>query len=283
MALQRGDNDNKNIWNGSRGGRAPAYTVRQLQTDLKAVGTLSGRIDGDFGKNTERALKIFQWCLKNASQILDNGNLIEHRPIKNITVSGVLDSATHGMATHWSDANNRVSGDLVRMPSTDLSNIKLGSFFKNVGLPQVTKTQFLISSEAIAMVLLMDKKAGELGLTISLNQTFRKHGVKVTGAVVPPATKSQHLIGHAIDCNIVDGNRFNTSRDFKSNRQTDGAKAFIAAIKAGGYRWGGDFRRPDTPHFDARINADLFDYDAKFYVNQKQLGLSEPIAVYAIR
>ena len=283
MALQRGDNDNKKIWSGSRSSSIPGYTVRHLQTDLKAIGTLSGRVDGDFGKNTERALKIFQWCLKNSSQILDNGNLIDHRPKQGITISGVLDSATHGMATHWSDADSRVSGDLVRIPSTDLAHIKLGSGFREIGLPQVIVTEFLISSEAAAMIVLMNKKARELGLTISLNQTFRVNSVKVTGAVVPPAKKSQHLIGHAIDCNILDGGRANTSVDFRKNRQTEGAKAFIKAIKAAGYRWGGDFRRADTPHFDARINADLFDYDAKFFLNQKQLGLDEPIAAYDVR
>ena len=50
--LRRGDNDDKNIWGGSKQTTAPDYTVRLLQTDLLLVGVYSGKIDGIFGKGT---------------------------------------------------------------------------------------------------------------------------------------------------------------------------------------------------------------------------------------
>ena len=114
-------------------------------------------------------------------------------------------------------------------------------------------------------------------MTIKINQALRLHGVEVTGSVVPPASKSQHLIGHAIDCNIVDGKSWNSSKDFKKKLQTENAKKFIKAMKLKSYRWGGNFSKVDSPHFDSQLNADTFDYDAKFYLNQKQLSSGAPI------
>jgi lysozyme len=43
-----------------RRGSPHADAVRALQSDLKALGAYAGRIDGDFGKQTERALMAFQ-------------------------------------------------------------------------------------------------------------------------------------------------------------------------------------------------------------------------------
>ena len=277
MGLQRGDNDNKKKWGGRRQDRSPNYSVRDFQTDLKAIGTYSGRVDGDFGKNTERALKIAQWCLKNSTRVLSNGNRISHVPNNKVSVSGKLDTKTQAILLHWSQIGYQVTGDLMRMQTKNLQHVQLGSVFKNIGQSQVSNTEFLISTAAAGMLELMNATAGKLGIIISLNQVFRIHGAKVTGAVVPPASKSQHLIGHAVDCNMIDGNRWNTSRDFKNNKQTDGARALIKIMKANGFRWGGNFSKPDSPHFDAQLNARLFDYDAKFFLNQRQLAAAEPL------
>ncbi len=43
-------------------------------------------------------------------------------------------------------------------------------------------------------------------------------------------------------------------------------------MKAGLFRWGGNFSNVDTPHFDKQLSANSFDYDAKFFINQKQLS-----------
>ena len=277
MALQRGDNDNKKKWGGRRPDRRPNYSVRDLQTELKTIGTYSGRVDGDYGKNTERALKISQWCLKNSTRVLNNGNRISHTPNKKVEVSGKLDTKTQSMIRHWSQINFRVTGDLVRIQTDSLNHIQLSSVFKKIGQPQVANSELLISDAAAGMLELMNATAGHLGIIISLNQAFRIHGAKVTGAVVPPASKSQHLIGHAVDCNMIDGGRWNTSKDFRSNKQTDGARAFIKIMKANGFRWGGNFSKPDSPHFDAQLNARQFDYDVKFFLNQQQLAAAQPL------
>lgn len=279
MALQRGDNDNKKKWGGRRLNRSPNYSVRDFQTELKAIGTYTSRVDGDFGKKTERALKITQWCLTNSTRVLSKGNRIRLTPNKKVSVTGKLESKAQAIIHHWSQIGYQVTGDLVRMETGSLQHVQLSSVFKNIGQQQVGNTEFLISDAAAGMVELMNATAEHLGLIISLNQVFRIHGAKVTGAVVPPASKSQHLIGHAVDCNIIDGGRWNTSKDFRSNKQTDGARAFIKIMKANGFRWGGNFSKKDTPHFDAQLNARQFDYDAKFFLNQRQLATAEPIGL----
>ena len=39
-------------------------------------------------------------------------------------------------------------------------------------------------------------------VTVYVTQAFRKDGVPVDGAIVPPASHSNHLVGHAIDMNL---------------------------------------------------------------------------------
>jgi len=94
--------------------------------------------------------------------------------------------------------------------------------------------------------------------------------------VVPPAKKSQHLIGHAIDCNIVDGDSWNNSQIFANGKETENAKKFIAAMKKEGLRWGGDFTNSDTPHFDKQIIS-VIDYKYKYFFNQRMISENQKI------
>jgi len=154
--------------------------------------------------------------------------------------------------------------------------------FKNIGKPIVANNELVISKAAAGMIKLMNTSAKNLKIKMMINQALRIHGVKVTGSVVPPATKSQHLIGHAIDCNVVDGKSWNSSSDFKKKKQTANADKFIKLMKKGLFRWGGNFSNIDTPHFDKQLNANLFAYDAKLFLNQKQISSGEPIEKHLI-
>jgi hypothetical protein len=103
------------------------------------------------------------------------------------------------------------------------------------------------------------------------------NSAKVSGAVVTPVKKSQHLIGHALDCNMVDGKDWNSSATFKKKKETASAKALVKSMKGAGYRWGGDFTPLDTPHFDLKLDSNKFDYQAKFFLNQRMVSLSQQI------
>jgi len=282
LPLRRGDSDRKKIWGGKKQTTAPAYSVKKLQADLKTLGVYTDRIDGDFGKISEKSLKIFQWVLANSSNAIKNRSLVKHTPVPNLYASGRLDPVTFTNIQDWLKKKLTAGGDLVRVDTASLSNISLGPGFKHIGKPQVKKPDLVISRDALGMVKLMNDSAAKLGLTIVINQGLRLNKARVSGAVVPPATKSQHLIGHAIDCNIVDGNSWNNSRDFKNDRQTAGAEKFIARMKKASHRWGGDFSRVDTPHFDKQLDSNSFSYDAKFYLNQNQIASGAPIEVQTI-
>ncbi len=122
-----------------------------------------------------------------------------------------------------------------------------------------------------------NKKAKELLLGIKLNQTMRVNGVPVTGSVVTPASKSQHLIGHALDCNIIDGDNWNSNKAFKDKKESTNAKKFIEAMKTKGLRWGGDLSDVDTPHFDKQVPASSMDYDYKYFFNQRMISEKQNI------
>lgn len=87
----------------------------------------------------------------------------------------------------------------------------------------------------------------------------------VQGAIVTPAQMSNHLVGHAIDCNIYDasGKLWNSkalevfapeSPNYDSTISNE-ILDFIKAVRQSGIlRWGGDFHEFDTVHFDDGLN-----------------------------
>ncbi len=277
VELQRGDNDKATTWGGSKLKDAPSYKVEDLQKDLKTIGASTSDPDGDFGKNTEKSLKIFQWVCANLTACIKNSARFTITKNSSICITGKLDETTLKELKKWVTDKQSVTGDLVRITFESLSNIESGSGFKKLGSTKVLTGEFVISKGATTLLKDLNAEASKKCVTIKINQAFREHGTKVTGAVVPPATKSQHLIGHAIDCNIVDGDNWNNSATFKSKKETQNAKDIISALKKSGFRWGGDFSKVDTPHFDKKLDSTLFDYEAKFYLNQRSISENHAI------
>lgn len=274
------DNDSKTIWGGklAKTNEAPDYKVNDLQDDLKKVGTYTSNIDGDFGNKTLKALKIFQWSCANITAYANKNNGQVMRALKSsIFATGELNKASYDELRSWVKNHQLVTGDLIKVKFSDFSNMEAGSGFKKITSISVQTGEMVISNVALQLLKDINSQAKAKSVTIIVNQTFRVHGVKVTGAVVIPATKSQHLIGHALDCNIVDGNNWNNSLAFKNNKATDNAKKLIEEIKKLGYRWGGNFDTVDTPHFDKNIRSTDFSYDAKFFLNQRMVSEGQTI------
>ena len=269
IELQKNDNDKKKTWGGKVTGDIPAYNVHDLQGDLKKVGTFTEVADGDFGDKTQKALKFFQWCCANMDAYTKDKSRVARSLKPSISVSGILNRSTYDELMIWVKNSQVVTGDLIRVAFSDLSNLEASSGFKKLSSTSVLKDELVISSGALQLIKDLNKHAKAKKITIKINQAFRIHGVNVTGAVVPPATKSQHLIGHAIDCNIVDGGNWNNSAAFKNNKATENAKNLIKEMKKSGFRWGGDFAKVDTPHFDYQISSTNIAYDVKFFLNQR--------------
>lgn len=97
----------------------------------------------------------------------------------------------------------------------------------------------------------MNDIARKYNITVRVNSSYRVD-THVIGAIVTPATHSNHLIGHAIDCNLeLNGKLYNS---VKMQADKGIVKQFINEVKATGMRWGGDFGKPDPVHFDDGLN-----------------------------
>ena len=91
---------------------------------------------------------------------------------------------------------------------------------------------------------------------VYVTSSFRKSGQDVSGAIVKPAKRSNHFVGHAIDMNVVDRKGWCNSRCLRySLNQRSDVQCFIEKIqKDPDLRWGGDFSTPDVVHIDDSIN-----------------------------
>uniref|UniRef100_A0A914VUR2 3-phosphoinositide-dependent protein kinase 1 n=1 Tax=Plectus sambesii TaxID=2011161 RepID=A0A914VUR2_9BILA len=119
------------------------------------------------------------------------------------------------------------------------------SYFQNK-VPEVHE-EFVPALERII------KYAEESDVKLYITSSFRKN-TDVHGAIVPPAVKSNHLVGRAIDMNIVYKGGFCNSDCLAGHLTGDVAK-FIEKIRADhGLRWGGDFTPRDTVHIDDGLN-----------------------------
>lgn len=275
--LKRGDDDNLKIWGGKKLDAQISYTVKDLQSDLKSVGTFTMAVNGIFGPKTESALKLFQWVSSNMTHCLKDKKHCARIKTSNILLSGTLDKNTYKELINWIETKKEATGDLIRIGFSDLSNIEASPNFRKTSSAKILDGELVVSKSALKLITDINSKAKNKNVIIKINQVFRENKIKVSGAVVTPAKKSQHLIGNALDCNIVDGENWNNSTAFKNKNATDNAKALITELKEAGYRWGGDFTPIDTPHFDLKIEPNTFNYQAKYFLNQRMISLSQYI------
>jgi hypothetical protein len=161
------------------------------------------------------------------------------------------------------------SSPLVRLDINELSNIELAGTFTVLAYPSSNPNEMLVHQDFVDVVNGLDAKARAARVSLRINQSFRVQGLPPNGAVVPPATHSQHLIGHAVDLNIVDATTVNTTAMFRQGTQTTAAKDFVRAAKKDGIRWGGDFAPHDPPHFDDFVLPSSEEYKFSFYFAQR--------------
>lgn len=278
-ALQEGDSDQAKKWGNATKEDAGTW-VKDLQSDLMAFGIFSGQADGVFGKGTKKFLKLFQWVATNSRRRLVDKSVIDVEKTFAGQITGTMDTETCAEIKLWKSNNYYATGNLCATPISRYPNFKRGtlSSVRN----DIETTHMVVDRDFLIGLDQLNTAAKSNSITVSVNQTFRVQGAAVGGAVVTPANRSQHLIGHGIDINMIDGSNTLVTANFKNNTATQNAKNFIRDAKAGGLRWGGDFDVPegenfDPPHFDLQVHPDKFDYDAKFFLNQQQLSKNQPI------
>lgn len=138
----------------------------------------------------------------------------------------------------------------------------------------------LADGEFIPHLNKINNWASSNGLKIFVTSSARSFGVPVVGSIVPPARRSNHLVGHAIDMNIQVGSTLLNSVALGNfGTLPASVQNFINEIRRDpDLRWGGDFSQPDPVHIDDELNGrDPSAWNAKFSIIQAELtGLTQP-------
>jgi hypothetical protein len=277
LTLRKGDNEKRSIYQGSIDQTIGGEPIRALQTALKAVGVYDGIIDGDYGGGTEAAVRRFQWNVHNLEYWYVSGSLQPNPPKPQIAVNGTSDPVTAAELQSWANACAETSGNLVRVPFADYAEFERGDGFKRIDNPSVGVDDIVIDADSTDLLDTLSTAAKDAGLTIYVNQVFRVSGVAVQGAVVKPATFSQHLIGNAVDCNIKEDGKFIAWATVASAKPPEKATTFLKAAKDAGLRWGGDFKVVDLVHFDDFIDFTTDAYLMRYYFNQRMIAKKHPL------
>jgi len=111
-----------------------------------------------------------------------------------------------------------------------------------------------VDEEFALLLNQMNDIAVKHNMIVVVTSSLRRD-TNVTGAIVTPAQMSNHLIGHAIDCNVKSKI---TGEYFNSKKMGDGTGAdelfFQDVDRNTDLRWGQAFNKPDSVHFDDAIN-----------------------------
>jgi hypothetical protein len=104
----------------------------------------------------------------------------------------------------------------------------------------------------------LNELATDCGVEIFVTSSARDPGRTVAGAIVTPAARSNHLVGHAIDMNLKSASGFFNSKALapaKLPSQPAEIRAFIEGVRSDPLlRWGGDFSKQDPVHIDDALN-----------------------------
>lgn len=284
IALRIGDEDKHHRWGGQVRHGVTGTPVNQLQSALVGMGLLK-KADGGFGHQTHVALRRFQWYGNNIDYRLKIGaggapssGVITPYSMLAGGAPGVCDKALASEILAWQTGNFIPTTPLVRLNIEKLSNVDTSDTFEILSYPSAQQNEILVHPDfADAISSTMNDQAIAAKVTLNINQSFRRSDVPPSGAVVTPATKSQHLVGHAVDLNIIDGSTTNTSVMFKNGEETDAADTFVAAVKAKGLRWGGDFSKYDPVHFDNFLSPNGEDYEMTYFFVQHCFHAHHPM------
>jgi hypothetical protein len=126
-----------------------------------------------------------------------------------------------------------------------------------------TNTQFIgkearVDTDFMPHLDRLNQYALDCGVKIYVTSSAREPGRSVTGAIVRPASRSNHLVGHAIDMNLQSASGFFNSSKLKKSRFAslpDEIRQLIGLVRDDEVlRWGGDFKPEDPVHIDDTLN-----------------------------
>jgi len=282
--LVEGDDDSLRRWGSQVRNDFTGTPVRDLQTALAAAGVLTG-VDGQFGGGTQGALKRYQWYRGNMGFRLSDA--AGARPADGtitpcdkavLGTPGICDASVASDLLETTAGGFITTTPIVRLQLGVFSRIRTAPTFTVLDYPNAQAGEVLVNAAFVDAIRKLNAAAEATGVSLHINQTFRRDDVPPSGAVVPPAKKSQHLVGHAVDLNVIDGAVTNTAAMFMSGTATPGAMAFVRAAKTAGLRWGGDFAVRDPIHFDDFLDPNSDAYDMAHFFAQRSFHDAHPLS-----
>ena len=123
-----------------------------------------------------------------------------------------------------------------------------------LGCPNLVGEKILAHRDFHGALRRLNGYAVQCDIKIDVLHSFRQRDSWVDGLVLPPHKRSNHLVGHAIDMNlIVDGKRLNSRilNRVQWSELPSSAQKWIRLVRGDEtLRWGGDFVGPDPVHID---------------------------------
>lgn len=222
----------------SKGTRMSIIAVQTLLNEMgygEQLNFAKYGADGLYGNSTRKA--VIKYGKDNG--ITSDGDMLS-RPMVNLMIKDI--NGYYG--ARWSDlAENN-------MPSKKSPLVLFeGSNFS--GKPCRADVQFIPSLEKV------NQYAKDASVTVYVTSSFRTT-TNVNGAIVKPATFSNHLAGHGIDMNLIyDNGKWANSSVLKRYPNVPGpVKQFLKSIiDDPSLRWGGKFRTTDPVHIDDGLNV----------------------------
>jgi len=210
--------------------------------------------DGDYGPGTRKAVVAYA----KDNGIVSDGDLLT-RPLIDLMLKDI--NAFYGAGWSGLAVNN--------LPS-DKSPLVLFEGSRFQGKPCRVDIEFVPALEKI------NTYAEQADVFIHVTSAFRTSS-NVAGAIVKPATRSNHMAGHAIDMNVIYDNKTKSANSVmlgKYPNVPEPVKRFIKSIiDDKGLRWGGQFNTKDPVHIDDGLNGDMAKWDKRYQAMQKAVQL----------
>ena len=256
-------------------GSSSKHAVAALQTLLNDLGYgqqlnwAKYKNDGDYGTGTANAVGAFL-----VTEDLEGST----DKLSTAAAQKILDLLSPHYGADWAkNAKNEIAfgGTTAAASSGGTASTSSGS--GNGALTAWTGSNFQ-GKKVITDVNFVDSLnkingyAQQNNVKIYVTSSFRTSS-NVAGAIVTPAKKSNHMVGHAIDMNIVYNGGWANSAYLKKSNESNwnpSVKGFIDAIRQDpGLRWGGDFNAEDPVHIDDGLNLkNPTEWEARYQATQ---------------
>ncbi len=242
----------------SRGTRMSVTAIQVLLNTMgygKLMNYAKYGADGIYGAGTRKAVVSFA----KGNGISSDGDLLK-RPLINLMLKYI--NSYYGK--NWSDL---AKNNLPRKKSPLV--LFQGSRF--MGNPCRADIQF------VPMLKKINAYAEQANVFVYVTSSFRTT-TNVKGAIVKPATFSNHLAGHGIDMNLRYGNdeMANSRVLVKYPIVPEPVKQFLKSIiDDSDLRWGGLFRTTDPVHIDDHLNKDMVLWNKRYKAMQRAVQLGK--------